>query len=174
VCASSRAFYLCSPCRRRPRPHTKLKVFAFAEGETIRGLVYFSGNGPAQGTLIQVFDPDGALLAEATTDSEGHFTIIAARRVDHRIGADSGDGHHAEYVVRADELSPALPAVIGPSAAELETMIERTVARQVGPLREQLDTFGPSTLARCAGRPRLHPRRHRHRRYLIARRNRQP
>jgi hypothetical protein len=49
----------------------KLKVFAFAEDEIIRGLVYFSGNGPAQGTRIQVFDPDGALLAEATTDSEG-------------------------------------------------------------------------------------------------------
>jgi nickel transport protein len=153
----------------------KLKVFAFAEGETIRGLVYFSGNGPAQGTRIQVFDPDGVLLAEATTDREGHFTIIAARRVDHRIGADSGDGHHAEYVVRADELSPALPAIIGSSAAELETMIERAVARQVGPLREQLDAFEDRVrwhdvlggLGYILGITGIAC-------YLIARRNRQP
>ena len=142
----------------------KLKAFGFAEGAAIHGSVYFSGNVAAQGVRIQVFDPDGALLAETTSDDDGRFTITARRRVDHRIVADSGDGHRAEYIVPAHELPPALPgpatsatsgaaqatepadppagvsAGVGPPA-ELEGMIERTVARQVGPLREQLDAF---------------------------------
>ena len=144
----------------------KLKAFAFAEGRTIRGSVYFSGNIAAQNARIQVFDASGGLLAETTSDSEGHFVITARRPTDHRIVADTGDGHEAEYVVHAAELppnlvsepttpstagfakmtetshqpGPAIPA-IGPSASELEKLIERTVARQVGPLREQLDAF---------------------------------
>jgi nickel transport protein len=177
----------------------KLKTFGFAEGAAIHGSVYFSGNVAAQGARIQVLDPDGGLLAETTSDSEGHFTITARRRVDHRIVADSGDGHHAEYVVRADELPPALarPATsaasgvaeaaepanlsasavgsIGPSTAELETVIERAVARQVGPLREQLDAFEDRVrwhdvlggLGYILGVTGIAC-------YLIARRNRQP
>lgn len=139
----------------------RLKAFGFAEGTTIHGSVYFSGNVAAQGVRIQVFAPDGALLAETTSDDDGRFTITAGHRVDHRIVADSGDGHRAEYVVPADELPPALPgpatsvpsgatpadptaSAVGsvrPSSAETEEMVERAVARQVGPLREQLDAF---------------------------------
>ena len=143
----------------------KLKAFAFAEGVTIRGSVYFSGNLAARNARIQVFDPSGGLLAETTSDSEGRFIITARRHTDHRIVANTGDGHEAEYVVHAAELPPTLvsqpptsgapasaktaetadqpvPAIpIGPSVAELEKLIERTVARQVGPLREQLAAF---------------------------------
>ena len=139
----------------------RLKAFGFAEGTAIHGSVYFSGNVAAQGVCIQVFDPDGALLAETTSDDDGRFTITAGRRVDHRIVADSGDGHRAEYVVPAHELPPALPgpatsvasgaapadlpaSAVGstrPFSAETEEMVERAVARQVGPLREQLDAF---------------------------------
>lgn len=139
----------------------RLKVFGFAEGTAIHGSVYFSGNVAAQGARIQVFDPGGALLAETTSDDEGRFTITARRRVDHRIVADSGDGHRAEYAVPAHELPPALPgpATSAPSGAapadltaspvgsirppttETEEMVERAVARQVGPVREQLDEF---------------------------------
>lgn len=144
----------------------KLKAFAFAEGATIRGSVYFSGNVAAEGARIQVFDPSGGLLAETRSDSDGHFIITARLRIDHRIVADLGDGHGAEYLVHAAELPPTLVAgpptsavsgvgepagtanqpapgtrAMGPSAAELEDLIERTVARQVGPLREQLDAF---------------------------------
>ena len=140
----------------------KLRAFAFAEGATIRGSVYFSGNLAARNARIQIFDSAGGLLAETTSDSEGRFIITARRHIDHRIVADTGDGHEAEYVVHAAELPPALvsepptsgapettetadqpvPAnPIGASVAELEKLIERTVARQVGPLREQLDAF---------------------------------
>ena len=139
----------------------RLKAFGFAEGTDIHGSVYFSGNVAARGVRIQVFAPDGTLLAETISGDDGRFTITAGRRVDHRIVADSGDGHRAEYVVSADELPPALPAPatsapsgaapadppasalgsIRPSSAETEEMVERAVARQVGPLREQLDAF---------------------------------
>jgi nickel transport protein len=136
----------------------RLRAFAFAEGAVIHGSVYFGSNGPAQGAHIRALDPNGALMAETTSDANGRFSIVAHRRVDYRIVADSGDSHVAEFTVTATELPDSLasaadpeplPAAAAPSQVDpagvagasneaLEAMIERAVARQVGPLREQL------------------------------------
>lgn len=137
----------------------QLKVFAAAEGERIEGSVYFAGGGAAVGAAVSVRAPDGRLLAELVADGEGRFAFTAGQRVDHRLSAATGEGHAAEWTVSAAELPAGLPgprdagpaaapapadpsagrdAVLWPDDAALESMIERAVARQVRPLREEL------------------------------------
>jgi nickel transport protein len=146
----------------------KLQVFAFAEGTRISGSAYFAGGGAASGSRIEVSDAEGRLLAELTPDDEGKFVYPAQVPVDHLIRAITGDGHQAEWLVPAAELAPGFgfdgsvvegiegthrstPSGIGATEASstpaspmatldpaLEAAIERAVARQIRPLREQL------------------------------------
>ena len=85
-------------------------------------------------------------------------------RQDYRVAVDSGDGHVAEALVRADELPPSLPtpaasATLPDPAALVEVpdpapaptsidspplaaeAIEAAVARQILPLRQQIDAM---------------------------------
>lgn len=135
-----------------PAEAHRLKIFATAEGATIAGTAYFAGGGPAVGVAGRVLDPEGRLAGEFRTDATGAFRVEARLRQDHRLTVDAGDGHAAAYTVSADELPASLPA--GSSAApqavsppvtataidtDLAAIIERSVARQIRPLREQLD-----------------------------------
>nr|WP_093192351.1 hypothetical protein [Thiocapsa sp. KS1] len=146
----------------------KLQVFAFAEGARISGSVYFAGGGAASGSRIEVRDGEGRTLAELTPDGEGRFVYPAQAPVDHLIRAITGDGHQADWLVPAAELASGFgsegstvegaegahrsaPSGIGATEASstpashmatldpaLEAAIERAVARQIRPLREQL------------------------------------
>ncbi|MBK1702109.1 hypothetical protein [Thiococcus pfennigii] len=145
-----------------------LKVFAFAEGERIEGRAYFAGGARAKGAAVEVLAPDGRVLAALRTDDDGEFSYQANAAIDHRIRVDSGDGHVAEWTVPATELEIAAPAAGDPdrpaaptestpeatpaetaaasvpateSPGDLEVLIERAVARQVRPLREQLVAY---------------------------------
>ena len=166
VVRSSLLLVLLTVSAASPAEAHRLKAFASVEGTTINGSAYFPGMGVARGVEVRVLAPDGTLLAKTTTNDQGHFTVTARQRIDHRVVVDSGDGHRAEYLVRAGELpeslaaSPGVPAdaaaavasapaplaaaavpvatAIGP---ELEAAIDRAVARHVRPLREQIDAF---------------------------------
>jgi nickel transport protein len=97
---------------------------------------------------------------------EGAFHFPATVRVDHRLIADAGAGHVAEFTVTAEELPDTLPGktleplfkealvvnavttaqapplpMTKTAAVSLQRMIERSVARQIRPLREQLDAY---------------------------------
>jgi len=133
----------------------KIKVFARAEGRTVIGSVYFPGGGKAANVAVEVLGPDGTKLGAAATDANGKFTFQAALRCDHTFVVKTIDGHRAEYTLKAGELPSTLPAPEGEIAgnaeprsipapmerkeAGLEQLVERAVARQIGPLREQLD-----------------------------------
>ena len=146
----------------------KLQVFAFAEGASIGGSVYFAGGGAASGARIEILDGAGNRLAALAPDGEGRFVYSAQAPVDHLIRAITGDGHQAEWRVPAAELAAGfgsdgstveegarrdradlsvIPATVASSSSEvfavaldpaLESAIERAVARQIRPLREQL------------------------------------
>ncbi len=139
----------------------RLKVFATAEGAVVSVRAYFAGGAQARNVMVTVAGPDGRTAHQGRTDAEGRFSFQATRRMDHLIVAEGADGHRAEHRLPARELPETLPA--GPSAADdaapappnaaaldtvhleemaqLEQMIERSVARQIQPLREQLDAF---------------------------------
>jgi nickel transport protein len=148
----------------------KLQVFAAADGARIEGSAYFAGGGKASGARIRVTDAAGRALAELTPDADGRFRYEASAPVEHRILAESGDGHRAEWRIAAAELAGGFPAAgvgevhtppenpgssapgsaatppggaapltgTAPPASGLEAAIERAVARQVRPLREEL------------------------------------
>lgn len=150
-----------------PAAAHKLHVFAAVDGTVIAGSLYFNGNSPARDVPIRVLGPDGRLEEKTTSDTAGHFRVAIAGPFDHRIVADTVDGHHAEFVVRSDELplaaaaapltakattvaaglpraSPPLPL----PTEQLEQLIEQAVSRQLAPLREQLDAFEERVLWR--------------------------
>ena len=145
-------------CPAPARAH-RLKVFAAAEGTAISGYVYFPGGGRARGVKVLVFGPQDRLLGTLTTDDAGEFTFKATRRCDHKFVADSGDGHRAEFPVGAHELAgdlaaleaaPATPALPSPAPSSparggalpssgLSDAVSEAVARQIRPLREQIE-----------------------------------
>ena len=87
----------------------KANVFAAAQGKTISGEAYFRDGTPVRGARVTVFDPEGKPLAESQTDAKGKFSVPIVRRCNHRVVVDAGDGHVAEYLVRAEEIPADLP-----------------------------------------------------------------
>lgn len=132
-----------------PAQAHKLKLFVASEGAQILGDVYFSGGGKAQGVGGEVRGPDGALVGKITTGTDGSFRFTAASRMDHVITVDGGDGHSVTATVAAADLPTSLPAGAAaavavasqaPPPAEMDA-VEAAVARQIRPLRQQLDAY---------------------------------
>lgn len=133
-----------------PASAHKMKVFADVEGDTVSGYAYFSPGGRAQRVGFVVTTGDGAPVLSGTTDEQGQFSFQAGARVDYLITIDGGDGHVATTRVMAADLPEAAPTVAvpaqrqNPNAADddgLRAFIDRSVARQIRPLREQLDAY---------------------------------
>ncbi len=145
----------------------KLRVFASAEGNQITGSAYFAGGAGASGAQIRVLDEQGQTLAELNQDGNGRFSYKAQAAETLVVVAETGDGHRAEWRIPAAELAGAFPDQVsertetaaplragaaaqpspqvaapaltqGPGEIALEAAIERAVARQVRPLREEL------------------------------------
>ena len=132
-----------------PAQAHKLKLFVTTEGPLILGDVYFSGGDKAQGVSGEVRGPDGSLAGKITTGADGSFRFTATSRMDHLITVDGGDGHSATATVAAADLPASLPAgaaaaaAVTPQApppAEMDA-VEAAVARQIRPLRQQLDAY---------------------------------
>lgn len=135
-----------------PAAAHKLKVFAAAEGSVVTGHVYYFGGGRAVGVEVIVTAPSGKVAARLRTDAEGAFRFALTHPGEHRISVQSGDGHAAGTTVAA--IAAAAPATAPPAAAmpaeessqaavppDAAAVIEAAVARQVRPLREQIDAW---------------------------------
>ena len=131
-----------------PAQAHKLKLFVTTEGAEMVGNAYFSGGDKAQNITGEIHAPDGTLSGKFTTGADGSFRATATRHMDHIVTVDSGDGHSATTTIPAGDLPGALPA--GPvrstppetttAPVELDA-VEAAVARQIRPLRQQLDTY---------------------------------
>lgn len=128
-----------------------LKLFAYVEGEYIHGSVYFAGGAGVAGARIKIAATDGKLLATLRSDSQGAFSQQIEQPADYRILADSADRHRAEWLIQRSEFSTGgvaetpfhkpqnRPTPDTPQTdAQLAALVERAVARQIGPLRQQL------------------------------------
>lgn len=88
----------------------QMYLFAQVDGPAIRGEVYFRGRHPACDVAVTAFDPAGEVIGRAETDQQGKFRLAARFCCDHRLVADTGDGHGAEFIVKAALLPQDLPA----------------------------------------------------------------
>lgn len=116
----------------QPAHAHKLKLFVTQEGSEISGKVYFAGGGAAIGVEGQVLDAQGQVVARLQTDAEGRFHYTPASDAPLRIRFDSADGHMADAMIgraAAPASRPALP----------DADTEAAIARQLTPLKEQLD-----------------------------------
>lgn len=137
-----------------PASAHKLKVFATAEGTDIAGSAYFAGGDKAAGVPGRILGADGSLVATFATGADGGFRQRVAVRMDHIIAVESEDGHIARFTIAAADFAGSLPD--GPPEGKSESKsegktavsapadtaaLEAAIARQIRPLREQLDAY---------------------------------
>jgi nickel transport protein len=137
-------------------------VYAYVEGDQLKGEGYFGGGGKALHCPVQVFDAGGKQIGEAETNEEGNFTMALPKgQPPLKVVLNAGDGHRAEYEMTAEELgegaeaaaeqpapaqaepaagaaAPAATAASGASLAEIEKVVSKVVAAQVNPLKAQM------------------------------------
>ena len=134
----------------------------YAIGNDIEGEIGFSnGDMAKEGTVVVVSDVANNEIGRVETDAEGLFVFVATARIDHVFRADLSAGHVIELRLPADELPDSLPSVeftdlkassvdsvqspslapLSAHDASIETMIEKAVAKQIKPLRQELAAY---------------------------------
>lgn len=124
-----------------PAQAHKLKVFATVEGAEIAGSAYFVGGEKAAGVPGRILGADGSVVAIFATGPDGGFRQKAAARMDHLIAVESEDGHAAQFTIPAAEFPPTLPEGKATAAPADTAALEAAIARQIRPLREQIDAY---------------------------------
>ena len=139
----------------------RLKVFAAGLGDQITGYGYFTGGTRAAGAETVLATLGGEIIARDTADPAGAFQFTVTLRQDYQITLDTADGHIATAIISAAELADTLPsgatetgrthpaptqsaplsAVSSIDQAALSGLIEQAVAKQIIPLRAQLDGY---------------------------------
>jgi len=116
-----------------------IHVSARVEGHMIRGKAYYHGDSPVRDAKIRALDPSDDEIATTQTDAEGEFSLKAQFRCDHRLLVEVGDGHGAEFLIKASQLPGDLPARGDKpvSAASSEVSLE-TIRNELSELRNQL------------------------------------
>ncbi|GAA3921596.1 hypothetical protein [Litoribacillus peritrichatus] len=133
-----------------------LKVFAYAEGESeIHGYVYFAGGGPAPGAKVVINQAlSGEPLTQVELNEAGEFVYQADQAADYEVVANTGDGHLATWNINKSDFAgehsvssesngssgspPDSQALEQINNSDLAKLVERAVAKQVGPLRAEL------------------------------------
>ena len=132
----------------------RLQVFAAANGDLIEGSAYFAGGAPAAGVDVLIEDASGSVLAELSPSADGSFRYRAMTPAKHVVVARSGDGHRAEWTVRAAELAPAF---VGSATSQSVTTAgpgaHVASAHRLGPATVQLSTPLAQTQTQTESQP---------------------
>lgn len=134
----------------------RLEVYASAAGSRVEGRAYYPPDQPAVGAEVEVRGPDGRVLHTTKADADGRFAFEARFLCDHEILVDADGLHLARHVLPVGELSPSLPPLAGSSLppsgpsppSDLDRKLDAAIARQLRPLREQIDRLETSTRLR--------------------------
>ncbi len=90
----------------------KINVFAIVEKDSLVVEGYFSGKVKAENSPVEVYDSTGAKVATGRTDTQGVCKINLAEikpiKGDLKVVIATGDGHKAEYTVKAAEIPSKL------------------------------------------------------------------
>ena len=155
----------------------KVRIFAYKDGQNIICEAQFNGGKPAQKSTIEVYAAEQLLLS-GTTDSKGIFRFPIPQLTDDTdlsIIVNSGDGHRAEWLLRAtdylnvpptkemDEISvknriPQTEVVSHKQTTSLtkediQQIVQQELDRQLAPIRRSLaqEANGDPTLQDILG-----------------------
>lgn len=135
------AFLLAGLTAAGPAWAHKMKIFAVIEGDAIVGSAYFSPGGRVRDAEA-VLSVGNEEVARTRTGADGSFRFTPTRPGPYRIAVDGGDGHAAFFILADSAPSPATPAPLStPAAAVSDAALEQAIARQIRPLREQIDAY---------------------------------
>ena len=81
-----------------------IDIMAWVEGDRVLTESYFNSKIKIIDGQIKVFGPNGELLLEGKTDTNGIFSFKIPQETDLKIVLESAMGHRAEYVLQADEI----------------------------------------------------------------------
>lgn len=126
-----------------PAQAHKLKLFVSAEGAEMVGTAYFAGGGKAAGLEGHLIDAEGRVVANLRTDAEGGFRVTPPDGRAYRVRFESGDGHMAETAFGGSAGAAPPPSAVSTSGAAVadSAQLEAAIARQLTPLRQQLDAM---------------------------------
>jgi nickel transport protein len=144
----------------------KVTVFAWVDGDNIRGESKFSGGRPVKEGQIRVTDLEGQLLVECKTDDQGNFNFKIPRRTALKIELMAGTGHRGEWTIPGDEVGadtaekspdepltspsdqPGQSVLTGLTVQEVEGIVEKALDKKLAPLlkmaAESRQKQGPS------------------------------
>ncbi len=141
-----------------PAQAHKIKIFAMVEGETVTGYAYAPGGVRLPHNSIEIFNGNKEKIGTIKTDTNGAFSFTPKERSNLSFEMDTSDGHRTSFLITAEELPTRLPATVSQAASaepppaiealprsatppELVTLIDRAVAHNIRPLREQIETY---------------------------------
>ena len=126
-----------------------ISVFAQTEGAAIVVEGSFHDGAKCKDCSIEAFDSQGQKIAEGKTDADGRYSFGIPAQTDILIRLRDPVGHMAEYRVPATDLpdAPQPPQISGEigepphvhDPAEVARALERVVARQLAPIRRELE-----------------------------------
>jgi nickel transport protein len=82
----------------------KISVLGWVEEDTVFIEGYFSGGTKPRDAELQIFDPDGNILAEGRTDDNGEYSFKVPAVTTLRVHLNAGAGHQAECEIPEEEI----------------------------------------------------------------------
>jgi nickel transport protein len=96
----------------------RVNVFAWVEGDTIYVESKFAGGKKVKAAKIRVMDPRGVELLSGRTNDQGEFSFKVPKPTDLKIVLVAGQGHQAEWTVRAAEIADMESETVPETSAE--------------------------------------------------------
>jgi len=134
----------------------KVVSSAWTDGKDIEGEVGLSNGDMAQeGTVVEVFDPNGNKLGESKIDGDGLFRFTPTQSIAHTFRANLGAGHVANLIVDVDELPEHLTqqggdttvpvtaqtTTVQPVNADIQKLVAKAVRKEIQPLRKEIASY---------------------------------
>jgi nickel transport protein len=101
-----------------PASAHRVNVFAWVEGDTIYVESKFAGGKKVKAAKIRVMDPRGVELLSGRTNDQGEFSFKVPKPTDLKIVLVAGQGHQAEWTVRAAEIADMESETVPETSAE--------------------------------------------------------
>lgn len=114
-------------------------IFAWVDGDRICTDSYFSKKSKVQGGKVSMRNAAGEVLESGLSDSRGGLCFARPGELEDLLFVvDAGEGHRAEFKLRAEDLSGVAPVVDKPFSPEAASPSAVTKSADSGNLEESL------------------------------------